>query len=65
MSVEIKLETSEQHTAYAPLAVIGHCITQSGLLNPVWLELLKFQPKSYEHKQKLLIKLFIHFINLF
>lgn len=49
MSIEIKLETSDQHTAFAPLAVIGYCFTQSGLLNPLWLELLEFQPKSYKH----------------
>jgi len=48
MSIEIKLETSDQHTAFAPLAVIGYCFTQSGLLNPLWLELLEFQPKSYK-----------------
>ena len=49
MSIEIKLETSDQHTAFAPLAVIGYCFTQSGLLNPLWLEQLEFPPTSYKH----------------
>lgn len=49
MSIEIKLESNERHTSFAPLAVFGYCATRSGLLNPLWLELFEYRPKSYEH----------------
>jgi hypothetical protein len=48
MSVEITLETVAQQTCFAPLAVVGYCITQSDLLQPLWAE-LDVAMKCYRH----------------
>jgi hypothetical protein len=48
MAVQIYLEQVDHQTCFAPLAVVGYCFTQSGLLKPVWSE-LDIQMKKYDH----------------
>ena len=48
MSVQICLEPVEHQTCFAPLAVVGYCFTQSGLLKPLW-SALDIKMKSYDH----------------
>jgi hypothetical protein len=49
MSVQICLEPVKHQTAFVPLTVIGYCVTRSGLLNPLWYELMSLKLKSYDH----------------
>ena len=39
MKTEIVLEPSEGQTQYAPLCVLGYCLTRTGFLEPVWEQL--------------------------
>jgi len=36
MKTEIVLETMPTYTQYAPLAVLGYCLTRTGFLQSVW-----------------------------
>lgn len=59
MSIEIVLEPLVPHTQYGPLAVLGYCWTQTGLLAPLWnsidwpMKAVTHQP--YEKMQDLLV----------
>lgn len=46
MAVQISLKKVKHQTCFAPLAVIGYCFTQSGLLDPLWCELNLKKRKS-------------------
>lgn len=48
MTVQIYLEPVEHQSCFVPLAVVGYCLTQSGLLNPVWSE-LDLKMRKYDH----------------
>ena len=48
MKVKIYLEPVKHQTCYAPLAVVGYCLTQSNLLKPLWDE-VQLEMKQYEH----------------
>lgn len=48
MAIEIHLVDSEQQTCFAPLGVLGYCITRSGLLNPLWAN-LDLKMRHYHH----------------
>lgn len=49
MSVHITVGEFPTQTPYAPLAVLGHCLTQSRFLSPVW-ESLTWPMKTREHQ---------------
>lgn len=49
MSVAISLEPVQYQTCFAPLGVLGYCITQSGLLDPVWTNIV-LPIKTYTHQ---------------
>jgi hypothetical protein len=48
MAVQIILEPVEHQSCFVPLAVVGYCLTQSGLLHPLWSE-LDLKMKKYDH----------------
>jgi len=48
MSVSIVLTENKFQTCRVPLGVLGYCLTQSGLLSPLW-EQLEFSSKTYQH----------------
>lgn len=48
MTVEICLGPVKPQTCFAPLAVVGYCFRQSGLLQPLWSE-LEIKMKKYDH----------------
>lgn len=48
MQTQIVLEPLTTHTRYAPLCVLGYCLTRSGFLNPVW-EALDWPMKTIQH----------------
>lgn len=48
MSVQISLCSTTRHCSFVPLAVVGYCLTRSGLLKPLWSE-LDFDLKTCEH----------------
>lgn len=48
MAVQICLEEVKAQTCFTPLAVVGYCFTQSGLLKPLW-SALDIEMKSYDH----------------
>ena len=48
MSVEICLEAVRDQTCYAPLGVVGYCITHSDLLAPLWTA-LNISMKTCDH----------------
>lgn len=39
MPVKISLEDGLDHCSFVPLAVVGYCLTRSGLLQPLWSDL--------------------------
>ena len=49
MSILFELTENKYQTCRAPLGVLGYCVTQSGLLSPVWNE-LTYASKAYRHK---------------
>lgn len=49
MVVPIVLEPLATYTQYAPLAVLGYCITRTGFLAPVW-DALEWPMKVIEHR---------------
>lgn len=48
MAVQITLEPVKQQTCFAPLAVVGYCLTQSGLLKALWRN-VDVKMKCYDH----------------
>ncbi|MBN1876005.1 MAG: transposase [Anaerolineae bacterium] len=48
MSVKICLEPVKEQTCFAPLGVVGYCLTCSGLLQPLWSK-VELQMKHYTH----------------
>lgn len=48
MSVQISLERSTRECRFVPLAVLGYCLTRSGLLKPLWSP-LDLDLKTFEH----------------
>lgn len=48
MAVQIYLEPVEHQSCFVPLAVVGYCLTHSGLLKPLWSE-LDLKMKTYDH----------------
>jgi hypothetical protein len=48
MAVQIYLEPVEHQSCFVPLAVVGYCLTRSGLLKPIWSE-LDLKMKKYDH----------------
>ncbi len=48
MAVQIYLEPVEHQSCFVPLAVVGYCLTQSGLLKPIWSE-LDLKMRKYDH----------------
>jgi hypothetical protein len=48
MAVQIYLEEVDHQSCFVPLAVVGYCFSQSGLLKPVWSE-LDVKMKKYDH----------------
>lgn len=54
MSVPIVLEVFPAHTHYAPLAVLGYCMTRSQFLQPVWKEIeWTMQTRDHSPTEKL------------
>lgn len=49
MKIPIILETQGTETSYAPLAVLGYCLTKTHFLDPVWRE-MRFRTKAYRHQ---------------
>jgi hypothetical protein len=48
MSVQITLDEFPSHTHYVPLAILGHCLSRTGFLQPVW-DALDWPIKTCEH----------------
>ncbi|MCS7017350.1 MAG: transposase [Gemmatales bacterium] len=48
MAITIYLEEVEHQTCFAPLAVLGHCITRTELLKPVWAN-LSVHMRQHDH----------------
>lgn len=48
MAVQIYLEPVEHQSCFVPLAVVGYCLTRSGLLKPIWSE-LDLKMRKYDH----------------
>jgi hypothetical protein len=48
MAIQIYLEPVREQSRFVPLAVVGYCLTRSGLLKPLWSE-LKLTMKQYDH----------------
>jgi len=48
MKTEIVLEPMPTYTQYAPLAVLGYCLTRTGFLQSVWSR-IELEVKTYEH----------------
>lgn len=49
MKVEIVLDPLANHTQYAPLAILGYCLTKTGFLKQVWSE-IEWSMKTVRHK---------------
>lgn len=55
MSTKISLVPVEEHTSYAPLAVLGYCLTRTGFLSPVFTGLdLSLKTVDHTPSEKLL-----------
>lgn len=55
MSTKISLVPVEEHTSYAPLAVLGYCLTRTGFLLPVFAGLdLSLKTVDHTPSEKLL-----------
>jgi hypothetical protein len=48
MSVQIALEPLKERCAFAPLAVVGYCLTRRAVLQPLWAP-LQLDLKVYDH----------------
>ena len=48
MAVHIELADLPHHCSFVPLAVVGYCVTRSGLLQPLWSD-LEIDMKTYDH----------------
>ena len=48
MSVQMCLERKTRECRFVPLAVLGYCLTRSGLLQPLWSQ-LDLDLKTFEH----------------
>ena len=48
MSVKVCLEPVQAQTRFAPLGVLGYCLTRSALLQPFW-DQLDMRMKAYDH----------------
>lgn len=48
MSVQISLEPVHDQCSFVPLAVVGYCLTKTGLLEPVWSG-LEVKMKVHDH----------------
>jgi len=55
MSTKISLVPVEEHTSYAPLAVLGYCLTRTDFLSPVFAGLdLSLKTVDHTPSEKLL-----------
>lgn len=54
MAVKVYLEENPTQCSFVPLAVVGYCLTQTGLLDPVWSSLrLRLQKRRHTVREKL------------
>ena len=55
MNTKIELTRFKQETSYAPLGVLGYCLTRTGFLTPVFREVgLKLKEVEYTPAEKLM-----------